>query len=453
LRELLGLAQEVGGDRKKALRRWAAGFVGLFALFGAFYAVPETFFEFQSSIRPDRAIDQLGFRQAVGSRIELFRADVLRTMGLWLVAGLVVAAWMQTRRQNHLFLAALVLLGLADLWSVDRRYSNDEMTSGVFRNWVKSADAKFPFSPSPAMMGLLAVESAQHPEIQDDAQLLLAHYESLFDGKRTSRSEKQRMEVIAQFGALRFADPFRVFKWGSPFNDAETSYFFQSVGGYHGAKLRRYQDFIDRVLLPEGRRFADVAQKSSPTMGMIELVAHKMLNTRYILFDQMDEPLPVSNPNGAGWVATNWSFADSPDQEIDAVAALRDSKAGVIHREFEMEMVGLSPGANGGVDLVSYAPDFLEYEVNIDKEALLVFSEMWYPSGWTVKVDGELVLPIRVNYVLRGLRVPSGLHEVVWEYQKSSSAGWSGLANLLLLLFVGGGFWMARGMKSETPVS
>ena len=453
LRELLGLAQEVGGDRKKALRRWAAGFVGLFALFGAFYAVPETFFEFQSSIRPDRAIDQLGFRQAVGSRIELFRADVLRTMGLWLVAGLVVAAWMQTRRQNHLFLAALVLLGLADLWSVDRRYSNDEMTSGVFRNWVKSADAKFPFSPSPAMMGLLAVESAQHPEIQDDAQLLLAHYESLFDGKRTSRSEKQRMEVIAQFGALRFADPFRVFKWGSPFNDAETSYFFQSVGGYHGAKLRRYQDFIDRVLLPEGMRFVDVAQKSSPTVGMSELVAHKMLNTRYILFDQMDEPLPVSNPNGAGWVATNWSFLDSPDQEIDAVAALRDSKAGVIHREFEMEMDGLSPGANGGVDLVSYAPDFLEYEVNIDKEALVVFSEMWYPAGWTVKVDGKLVSPIRVNYVFRGLRVPSGSHEVVWEYQKSSSAGWSGLANLLLLLFVGGGFWMGRGMKSETPVN
>ena len=135
------------------------------------------------------------------------------------------------------------------------------------------------------------------------------------------------------------------------------------------------------------------------------------------------------------------------------MAALRDSKAGVIHREFEMEMDGLSPGANGGVDLVSYAPDFLEYEVNIDKEALVVFSEMWYPSGWTVKVDGELVSPIRVNYVFRGLRVPSGLHEVVWEYQKSSSAGWSGLANLLLLLFVGGGFWMGRGMKSENPVN
>ena len=63
-----------------------------------------------------------------------------------------------------------------------------------------------------------------------------------------------------------------------------------------------------------------------------------------------------------------------------------------------------------------------------------------------------MVLPIRVNYILRGLRVPGGLHEVVWEYDKASSAGWSGLANLLLLLFVGGGFWMGRGMKSVTPV-
>ena len=454
LRELYGLTQQVGENRKKALGRWAAGFVVLMALFGAFYAVPETFFDFQSSIRPDRAIEQLGLRQSIGSRVELFRAEILRTMGLWLLAGLVVAAWTQVRRQSHLFLSALVVLSLADLWAVDRRYSNDEKVQGnVYRNWVKSVEAKFPFTPSPAMMGLLALESPRHPGMEADAQKLWVHYESMLDGDKVSRADKQRLEVIAQFGALRFAEPFRVFRWGSPFNDAETSYFFQSVGGYHGAKLRRYQDFIDRVLLPEGIRFIDAAQTISPAVGMNELVAHRMLNTRYLLFDQMNEPLPVSNPNGVGWVATNWQFVDSPDAELDSVTVLRDSHGTVIHREFESSMAGMSPGATGTVALTSYAPDYLQYDVNIIGDALVVFSEMWYPAGWTVKVDGESTESIRVNYLFRAVRLPSGNHEVAWEYHHTESAGWSGLANLLLLLFVVGGFWWGRGgvLEKKNP--
>lgn len=452
LKELIALVHSSAEDRVKSIRRWAGGFLGLMGLFGCFFAFPESFFDFQSFIRPDVAVEQLGLSQAIDLRVEIFRADILRTLALWFVSGLLVAAWLKGWLRTSWALVALAVLSFGDQWTVDRRYSNEAKTQGgQFINWVKKVDAKFPFSPTPAMMAVLELERPRHPEMKEDAEQLLRDYEAGLGEVRLNRMDKERLSVIAEFGALRFLDHYRVLQWGSPFNEAKTSYFFQSVGGYHGAKLRRYSDYYERVLAQELYRFADVLNKGGQvTDGLRELVTLRMLNTKYILIDDNSAPMVLPDPNGVAWVADDWGFAKSPDEELEAVAAMRDPKDVIIHSEFEPLMEGLVSGARGVVELSSYEPDLLDYEVNLDRDGLVVFSEIWYPAGWKAEIDGELTEPIRVNYVLRGLRVPAGTHNVRWYYEKSSTAGWSALWNGLLLLFVGFGFWRGRKVSTDT---
>ena len=136
----------------------------------------------------------------------------------------------------------------------------------------------------------------------------------------------------------------------------------------------------------------------------------------------------------------------SANAEIDSLKTLSDAKACITLDEFETRMADLAPGAKGSVALTAMSPDALEYEVNIDDDALVVFSEIWYPVGWVAKIDGEIVDPIRVNYLFRALNVPAGQHNVTWEYTKEEGgAGWVTLANILLILFVVVAFW--KGIK------
>ena len=126
LSELLQLSKSTAPNRDRLLRRWAAVFAALMALFGVFFMIPESIFDFQPFLRPDPAAEQLGLRQAIDLRVELFRADILRTLGLWLAAGLLVFIWMKGWIKSVPILLALGSLVLGDMWLVDRRYSNEE---------------------------------------------------------------------------------------------------------------------------------------------------------------------------------------------------------------------------------------------------------------------------------------------------------------------------------------
>ncbi len=447
LSELLQLSKSTAPNRDRLLRRWAAGFAAFMALFGVFFMFPESIFDFQPFLRSDPAAEQLGLRQAIDLRVELFRADILRTLGLWLAAGLLVFIWMKAWIKSVPILLAIGCLVLGDMWLVDRRYSNEEkMPGGEYVSWVKRIDAGYPFETPPAFRAVLNAELPQHPEIQEDADRLFDAYKKGFGKKRLSRYENERLKEIAQFGALRFADHFRVLRWGALWNESETSYFFQSIGGYHGAKLRRYSDFIHEILVHEIVSFGDFARANSLEMAFDQFVCIKMLNTKYVFLADNSEPLLVSERNGAGWVASDWSFVSSANAEIDSLKTLSDAKACIILDEFETRMADLAPGAKGSVALTAMSPDALEYEVNIDDDALVVFSEIWYPVGWVAKIDGEIVDPIRVNYLFRALNVPAGQHNVTWEYTKEEGgAGWVTLANILLILFVVVAFW--KGIK------
>ncbi|MBO7168770.1 MAG: hypothetical protein J6V43_01650, partial [Rikenellaceae bacterium] len=192
----------------------------------------------------------------------------------------------------------------------------------------------------------------------------------------------------------------------SPFNDATTSYFHRSVGGYHGAKLSRYQDLIEHHL----------ANTASPV--------YNMLNTKYFITadQQTGEYQVMENPNrlGAAWFVDRLLTVESPSDEIGALGqidlaseAVADERFAEVYGKASMEGVD----QNATIRLVEYKPNYLKYESTSEFDEIALFSEIYYPQGWEVRIDGESAEYFRANYVLRAMVVPAGEHIIEWEFK------------------------------------
>ena len=194
----------------------------------------------------------------------------------------------------------------------------------------------------------------------------------------------------------------------SPFNDATTSYFHRSVGGYHGAKLSRYQDMIDRHLsyLHEG--------------------ALDMLNVRYIIDDPSADGVFVrETANGAAWMVQSVVRASSPQEEIELVGKIDTKREAVMTDEYLPENFNFS---SGEIVLEEYRPNYLRYKASAEGNALVVFSEIFTKQGWTVKIDGEKARPLRADYILRAVELPAGEHTIEWSYRAPNWALVEGIA-------------------------
>ena len=192
---------------------------------------------------------------------------------------------------------------------------------------------------------------------------------------------------------------YRVFNLTvSPFNDATTSYFHRSVGGYHGAKLSRYQDIIDRYL-------------SRIDEGVMD-----MLNVRYVITEEQGEPTVVKreSANGAAWSVKEVVRASTPHQEIDLVGRIDTKREAAMSEEFMPENFNL---ADAEVELVEYRPNYLRYESKSEGNSLIVFSEIFTREGWSVEIDGAQARPLRADYILRAVEVPAGEHTIEWRYR------------------------------------
>lgn len=183
----------------------------------------------------------------------------------------------------------------------------------------------------------------------------------------------------------------------SPFNDATTSYFHRSVGGYHGAKLSRYQDMIDHYL-------------SKMDDGVLD-----MLNVRYIIAgEKAEDVVPRQSALGAAWMVQNVVRAASAAEEIALVGQVDKRNVAVVSEEFMPEKLSFGQGE---IRLVEYHPQYLKYEYEADADALAIFSEIYTRQGWSAKIDGVEVAPLRADYILRALELPQGKHTVEWHYR------------------------------------
>lgn len=341
------------------------------------------------------------YREAVSSmHHEILSASALRSLG-FLVAGIVLLFWYaKAKDYKWLPVTLITLLCLADLWTIDRRYLSDE-------SFTDPVEQQNTFAPTAA-----------------------------------------DTEILKDKGYYRVAN----LSTGNPFNETSnhTAYFHHSIGGYHAAKLHRYQDLIDHRLMKELQAFIGAVSMAEGNMAAVnaDSIAPclNMLNTKYFILPGGNGSNFLENPsaNGNGWFVSALSFVKNADAEIAALDHLDTKRAAVADERFRTQLNG-SALDSGTVRLTSYELNELHYDVHSARGGVVVFSEVYYP-GWTVTVDGQPAELARVNYILRALRLPAGRHEVVMTFLPSSVTWTNGVAYgaiaLIVLLFAFG-VWKA----------
>jgi len=182
--------------------------------------------------------------------------------------------------------------------------------------------------------------------------------------------------------------------------------------------------------------------------ALVAMPVHAMLNTQYIIYDPAQQPIPNGQALGNAWFASGWTLADGADAEMSALQSLTNPREAVVPESFSDALAGVLPGAasEGRAELVAFTPDFQEYNVSTPAKGLLVFSEIHYPEGWKLTIDGEPAELLRVNYAFRAVVVPAGDHTVEMVFDLPSVHTARTVASVgsgLLLLFIAGSFAMA----------
>ncbi len=354
----------------------------------------ETFRQMQSNGFPVDFV--MAYQTALSSMHQaILSADALRSAGIIVVGVLLIWLMAAKKLPDWVVCVLLAIVCLVDLWQIDKRYLNDES----FTDPTAQAES---FAKTPA----------------DEAILRDTTY----------------YRVVNLGG-------------GSPFNETSnaTSYYHHSIGGYHAAKLHRYQDLIDRQLNNEITQAAGAINMANGDMTQVPMDSlapvMNMLNTKYFIFGSGQTATPILNPaaNGNGWFVTDLKFVKDADGEMAALTGLDTKHKAVADARFKAQLDGTALDS-GLVQLTSYEPNLLKYTVDTKKGGVAVFSEIYYP-GWTATIDGQPAELGRVNYVLRALKIPAGKHEVVMEFRPASvsttnAIGYAALA-LVLILFVG----------------
>ncbi|MBR6121588.1 MAG: YfhO family protein [Prevotella sp.] len=340
-------------------------------------------------------------------RQAMFTSDAWRSF-IIIVIGTFLLLLFKARKLNSLTLTGLlVVLCLFDLWQVNKRYLNDSM-----------------FVPK-------VEREMKQPMTETDQEIL--------------------KDSTLDYRVLNLA--------GSTFNENETSYYHKSIGGYHAAKLRRYQELIDAHIMPEMQAAFSAISQSGGRMERINgdsvYPVLNMLNTRYMILPlQSGKTLPIQNTHAYGnaWLVDEVRYVANANEELDSLGHLPLRHVAVSDQKFQ-EILGQSQPQDSAssVTLLKYEPNQLTYKVKTAKGGVVVFSEIYYP-GWTATIDGEEVELGRVNYVLSALQVGAGEHEVVLSFfpksvERTETIAYCSLGLLFVLfLFVLG--WEFRKRKT-----
>ena len=342
-------------------------------------------------------------------RISIFTADCWRTLFVIVLGTAVLLLLRMKKIQPKYAVGAIIVLCLVDMWQVNKRYLNDDM-------FVERS-----------------VRETPQQETATDRQIM--------------------QDKAPDYRVLNLAS--------NTFNENETSYYHKSIGGYHAAKLRRYQEMIDQYIGKEMRNMQGAIVNAQGDMTRVAgdsiYPVLNMLNTKYVILPlQGGQTAPLLNPYAFGnaWFVDRISYVDNANAEIDAVGKIDLRHEAVADSKFK-DALG-EPTAHQStavVTLKKYEPNELTYTVESQKGGIVVFSEIYYP-GWTATVDGAATPVGRVNYILRAINVKPGKHTVVLTFKPASvknteTAAY--VAYLLLVLAIAAGvFFEMKRRKNET---
>ena len=329
-------------------------------------------------------------------RAELVSSDALRSFIIIGIGCSLLWLYASGKLRSSLTIAGITILCLADMWGVNKRYLND---------------AQF-----------------------------VPHSIRTETFTKTNTDELILQDTSLDYRVLNFAT--------STFDDNNTSYWHKSVGGYHPAKLRRYQEMIEHHISPE----MQAAYKAIATAGgeMDSVDANKfrilnMLTTKYFIFPagQQRQTVPILNPHAYGnaWFVNKVQYVNNANEEIDALDSIIPTETAVVDARFKDVLKGATESYKdslSSIRLTSYAPNRLTYETNNAQDGIAVFSEIYYPDGWHVTIDGQPAELARADYILRTMYVPAGQHTIEMRFDPTSLHVTEGIAyGALALLVIG----------------
>jgi hypothetical protein len=335
---------------------------------------------------PQQLINALMADRETALRTDAFRTFVFVTLaagGLW-------AYWNNKLKGQYAIILWVVLI-LADMLPVNKKYFNND-------NFTSKKEVAVPFQKMPV-----------DNEILKDKDLY-----------------------------------YRVLNLQNPFADARTSYFHKSLGGYHGAKMKRYNELITYGIQPEMQTLISGFKKPESIDSVMNLLpVINMLNTKYFIYDLKNPPLANSHALGNAWLVKEVKLVNKADEEVTALKNFDPKTTAIVNKSFEKALSGFTSGSGEGqIRLISYQPNDLKYEATVNSGSqLAVFSEIYYPKGWKSFIDGKETEHVQADYVLRAMVIPSGKHEIEFKFEPASyylGNKVSMASSILLLLGIAG---------------
>ena len=380
-------------------------------------------------------------------RAEIFKADAKRSLFLvLLVSGAVLAlVYVKNKTLKMAILPVIGVIALFDGFSVSRRYLNLDKEKGAYKKFVAIENKEIPVKAKAADFSILDLEKPNVADFDNKSNELeqVLKNSGIYDHVKS----KDAMKEVANFGALQLNSDFRVARLGNPFNDAETSFFHKSIGGYHGAKLKRIQEVIDFHLAEElDSALAYLQAGTYDSLGGCLSVLN-MLNTKYYIGNPEQPAIPNKFAMGNAWFVSKVRTTNNSDEEMIALGEIDAKLEATTQASFgtQFHAPQSAVDSTASVRMLAYETKVLRYEVNnTSAEAQpVVFSEIYYPEGWICRIDGNEVDAARVNYVLRGAMVPAGTHTVEWSFEpkvweKGTTISYAGSALLFALLGLAG---------------
>ena len=368
---------------------WSVGITaGLALIFAILPGIAGTFISSADNQLPDWLHKSL-----IADRKSMLQTDAFRSVIFILLgAGVVYAMNLKKLTVKNALLILGVLI-VADMWSVDKRYLNDS-------NFVPDREAKNPIKATVADLEILKDKSTD----------------------------------------------YRVLNMGvSTFNDVSTSYFHKSIGGYHGAKMRRYQELIDSQISNEmglvGDRLGKIKTEAGIDSVFTGLNSLNMLNTKYLIYNPQAAPLLNNHALGSVWLVDKYKLVENADQEVAEVGKIDPTKEVVVDKKFQGILTGttLATDPTAKISLTGYSPNKMTYHYQGNGNQLAVFSAIYYPKGWNAYIDGKVVPHFQVNYLLRSMLLPKGNFDIVFKFEPESYligqkiSIWSSVILLLLI--------------------
>ena len=335
---------------------------------------------------PQQLIDAL-----MADRKSLLRIDAFRTFIFVALAAAGLWAFWNNKLKAQYAIVLWVALVMIDMWPVNKKYFNND-------NFTSQREVAVPFQEMPV-----------DKEIKKDKDLY-----------------------------------YRVLNLQNPMADARTSFFHKSLGGYHGAKMKRYNELFTYAIEPEMRMLiAGFEKPNAIDSVMNHLSVINMLNTKYFIYDLNQPPLPNSHALGNAWLVKAAKVVDNADQEVTSIKSFDPKSTAIVNKSFQKALNGFSSGSGDGeIKLTEYQPNYLKYEATINNGAqLAVFSEIYYPKGWKSFIDGKETPHVQADFVLRALVIPAGKHLVEFKFEPSSYYVGNKVSlatSVLLLLAIGG---------------